>query len=748
MDTTLDQVPDLEIALHLELVVNGESTGRVVPVIARGTHYLVSANDLHSVGLRRDVFGSATIDVTQFLGMECEYDQAAQRLILRVPAEWLPGQSVGRSGGVDRVAPQSSFGALVNYDVYVANSNRGGSFASMFNEVRVFGPFGIARTSGASRVGSSGNSPKTGFIRYDTNWTYVDENRLRTYEAGDLVTRTLGWSNPVRLGGVQISRDFSVRPDVVTYPVPIFSGTTAVPTAVELFINGYKTTTDTLHPGPFTLNETPYINGAGNAVVVTTDALGRQVSTSIPFYVANTLLRPGLSDYAFSVGTARRDYGVKDFSYSATVATGSWRYGLTDRLTIEGVAEAAASHKLVGAGGVFRLGNLGVVDASAAVSRQRSRTGRQVAVGYQFNSNIFSLTARRVWRTRDFGDLSTYAYRGGELARRQTQINGSVALGNIGTLGVGYIESLQQNDRFRLLSGSYNKSLWGQSSVYLTASYDLDGKNPSALVQLIIPLGRGTTGVVGVERTAGGSIGEQVNFSRAVPSDGGLGWSIGGANRTSEGPSYLADVTLRTDRVQLRGGLYGSRGAQTRWGEAGGSLVMMDGGIYAANRVNDAFVVINTNGVADVPIRYENQNVGVTDRKGRLLVPWVTAYYAAKFEIDPLDLPSNVATPVVEQRASVKRGSGLTLRFPMGRRSSANITLVDGAGKPLDVGIPVTVNDGTEAWVGWDGVVYIDALKPLNRLTATLFDGSSCKAVFPFAIGANAIGELGRIQCR
>ena len=38
-----------------------------------------------------------------------------------------------------------------------------------------------------------------------------------------------------------------------------------------------------------TLTNVPFINGAGEAVVVTTDALGRQVSTSVPFYVTSTL---------------------------------------------------------------------------------------------------------------------------------------------------------------------------------------------------------------------------------------------------------------------------------------------------------------------------------------------------------------------------------------------------------------------------------------------------------------------------
>ena len=87
---------------------------------------------------------------------------------------------------------------------------------------------------------------------------------------------------------MQLSRDFAVRPDLVTYPLPQFAGEAAVPSSVDLFINGYKSESALLQPGPYTLTNVPFINGAGEAVVVTTDALGRQVSTTVPFYVTSS----------------------------------------------------------------------------------------------------------------------------------------------------------------------------------------------------------------------------------------------------------------------------------------------------------------------------------------------------------------------------------------------------------------------------------------------------------------------------
>ncbi|WP_353462585.1 fimbria/pilus outer membrane usher protein, partial [Pseudomonas aeruginosa] len=121
-------------------------------------------------------------------------------------------------------------------------------------------------------------------------------------------------TTPVRMGGFRFARNFGVRPDLVTYPLLRFDGQAAVPSTVDLFINGYKASSADLQPGPFAISNVPYINGAGEATVVTTDAQGRQVVTSLPFYVSNTLLARGLSDFDLSVGRLRDDYGLRNFS--------------------------------------------------------------------------------------------------------------------------------------------------------------------------------------------------------------------------------------------------------------------------------------------------------------------------------------------------------------------------------------------------------------------------------------------------
>lgn len=716
--------------LQLELVVNGAPTGNIVVVDVAGGTYHVDAQDLREAGLQINPAATGKIAIDSLPDVQAVYDESGQRLLLTVPGEWLPHQAVGRNQSTARIRPESSLGAVLNYDLYGVRSDGGHGYASLWNEARVFGQFGLARTTSTLRRPFSG-SDETHFTRFDTNWTYVDEERVRTYEAGDLVTRALSWTSPVRLGGVQVSRDFAVRPDIVTYPAPSFSGTAGVPTAVELFINGHKTADEMLQPGPFTLNDVPYASGGGEAVIVTTDAQGRQISTTVPFYVANTLLRPGLSDFAFSAGKLRRHYGRRNFDYGAAVASGAWRQGVTDWVTLEAQAQAAPSLSVAGIGSLIRVGDLGVIDVSATGSRHAGETGTQLTAGYQYNNRHINMMARHVRRDRHFVDLGGYGASQFRLPRRETQASGSVVLGDgFGTLGVNYIDTRWRDERFRFVGLSLSKPISQRGNLLVFANRDLEKRTMTAMLQLIVSLGRSGAASAAIERNASGEFRKRLNYSRSVPTDGGLGWNAAFAQGGQHGTQYQGDVTWRTPVVQLQGGTFGGAATDSVWGSVSGSLVVMGGGMFATNRINDAFVVVSTDGISGVPVRQENQRVGVTDGKGRLLLPWVNAYYGSKYEIDALDLPADMSTPVVEQRAAVKLGSGRLVHFPITKTQPATLILRDTKGEPLPPGLPAVTNTGTAADVGWDGIVYLENVGDADRITVDLGGGKRCTAEF------------------
>lgn len=111
-------------------------------------------------------------------------------------------------------------------------------------------------------------------------------------------------------------------------------------------------------------------------------------------------------------------------------------------------------------------------------------------------------------------------------------------------------------------------------------------------------------------------------------------------------------------------------------------------------------------------------------------MPSVTPYYSGKYSVDPIDLPSNFTITQVEQRIAAKRGSGVVIKFPVHQSISANVYLTQADGKPVPVGSVVHRADQESSYVGMDGIVYLENLKPNNTVTVQRSDQSIVKQIF------------------
>jgi outer membrane usher protein len=754
--------------LYLELIVNQRASGDIVPVEYRDGRYYVRPDDLRRLHVSVPQQSGALVALDALAQVQFDYDGIGQRMNITVPPQWLPQQYIGGGGGGGGgsapaqppfVPARSDVGALLNYDVYATMPALGPASVAVWNEWRLFGRLGrIASTGVIQRNGDgSGNV----YRRYDSNWIYSDQARALTWSAGDLVTPALAWSNPVRIAGVQIARNFSVRPDLLTYPMPQIAGQAAVPSTVDLFINGYKAGSSHVQPGPFAMTNVPFINGAGSATLVTTDALGRQVSTTLPFYVSSQLLKPGWHDYAASVGALRRDYGLSNFSYGRAVATAYWRYGASDAMTVETRLEAADGLGLFGIGALHTLGRFGIANLALTNSRNgrqdarqpaaQAQAGHQLSLGYRYDAGQFHLGWQHAQRSAAYADLSSGDIAGYQLSRRSDQLAFGVGLGKLGNLGAGYFDiRAADGSRNRLFSLSHSTPLGAHATLF--ASVSIGAGSHGAQLQLLMPIG--ASGTLSTSHASSGSgdqrsSSRQLAYSQTMPIAGGIGGNVA-VGSGGQGPAYRQmSLNWRNDVIGLGAGLYGTPGKDNHWAEAAGSVIVMDGSAFAANRVNDAFTLVSTGGMADVGVRYENQEIGRTDRNGHLLVPWASAYYAAKYEIDTLRLPPAIRVDQAEQRIAVAAGGGALLRFKLTQISAASIGLVDPDGKPIKLGsVALHRESGVRAPVGWDGLVYFDQLSADNHLALQLADGKQCTAHFALPPGQARIAHIKAVPCQ
>jgi outer membrane usher protein len=318
------------------------------------------------------------------------------------------------------------------------------------------------------------------------------------------------WARPVRMGGVQVSRSFSLRPDIVTAPLPELSGTAAVPTAIDVYVNNLKVHSGEVAPGPFSIQNIPAISQGGVARLVMRDASGREVVREQRFYVSPRLLRAGLAEFSLSAGVPRNGYGSKSFDYAwkkpGIVASG--RYGLSNSLTLEGHAEAAPHLALVGGGVNYSLFGQALVSVSGAVSHSRNGTGFLSNVALETRIGGFAINATSMRTYGPYTDLAALA------AVRSGPTPGGAGITSlpdvpraVESLNVGYTFSTGTSLAASLvhakprkgkatdsLNLSLSQTLWNKASLYVTGLVDLDNpKKPSVFAGFSMPLGGGVS---------------------------------------------------------------------------------------------------------------------------------------------------------------------------------------------------------------------------------------------------------------
>ncbi|MBW8726072.1 MAG: fimbrial biogenesis outer membrane usher protein [Inquilinus limosus] len=736
-------------ALYLDVTVNGQNQQLIGGFVERDGTLYATAEELQAVGVRPPEGADATADgllpLAAIPGLQYDYDEPAQALRIDLPEEGRQPVEIGardtRIGQAD-----STYGLLLNYDL-IGTRGEDSSYGSGLVEGRVFGPLGVLDTSFLGNIGTGGGQDN-GVIRLDTTWTWSDPGALRRYRVGDFISGGLAWTRPVRMIGGQVDRDFTMRPDLITFPVPAFGGDAAVPSTVDVYVNNVKQFTTEVKPGPFEITSLPVLTGGGDARVVVRDALGRETVQTLPFYASRSLLREGFVDYSFEAGSIRRRYGEASADYSGFAGIGSLRYGLDDATTLEAHVETSRDLVLAGAGVVYGVGTLGTVNAAVAGSRSDGDSGLQYAVGVEHLEPRWSVSLQRTGTVGVYQDLAAIDDR--SRLRGSTRVSASLNLDRWGSLGVAYID-LDRTDfgRTQIASGNYSVTLFDDIQLVATSFLDLDdSSNAGVMLSLTVPLGRETS--VGLDATAQNGqrwltqrasyvqdtgVSERGLVVNAQASEGDLRRYYGQVDyRTA-----LADFTVAADQIDDRTSVRG---------EVRGSLTYAGGGVFAGQRIDDSFAVVDT-GVPGVGVTLENRPVGRTDGGGQLLVRGLRAYEANKMAIDVTDLPADAAFEDTRRLVTPADRSGIVVRFPVRVGDAATILIHRSDGSAVPPGSMLALDGGgaEPLPVGYDGLGYATGLQPENAGTVTLPDGSQCRIAFAFAPAPGEIPQIGPVTC-
>ena len=730
--------------VYLEVQLNGQRTSVIAQFRELNGRLAATSKDLGNIGLAVDRLGiadAAEVQLDAIPGLHYSYDPARQTVSLQVPDNIRKPYTFDTRAQVKTPAATSSRGLLINYDAY-AQSNTYSQLA-IWSEERYFDPTGVFSNTGIMYLYRNDRR----YTRYDTSWSMSDPVALNTTQFGDTISSSLAWSRSVRIGGFQWRSNFALRPDLVTFPVPAFAGSAVVPSSVDLYINSVRQYSGNVPSGPFIVNNVPGITGGGQATVITRDALGRSVATSLPLYVDTRLLAPGLSSYSFEAGFLRRSYGLDSFDYDPRPAlSGSARYGVNDLLTVEAHTEATSGVYNAGGGALVRLGMAGVLNGSLSASAGRL-AGTQASLGYELVEPHFSVDAQTIRAFGNYGDLA--ARDGTPVPGATDRVTLALPLFASQTFSVSYIGfKYPQTQPSQIGSATYTVNFGNLASANLSAYKDFKQHDSRGVfLSVSFGLGNNTSVNANVGRQSGQS-NYNVNATRPPDYDGGWGWGVQTGDAGSS-PYRQAQVQYlgKGGEVTLVGQDINRQGTASL--DVTGTVVLMDGSVQPSRRIYDGFALVSTDGVAGIPVLHENRVIGVTDRGGHFLVPDLNAYQDNQVGIDGMKLPADARIDTTSLQLVPQAQSGVLARFGVTRYSAASVILQGPDGKLLPAGASVHHEEsGKDTIVGYDGLTFVEGLQPDNHLVIDS-DSLHCKVEFAFERpGDGSLPTIGPLTCR
>lgn len=218
-----------------------------------------------------------------------------------------------------------------------------------------------------SAFGQTGDA--SSLRRGDVRLVYDQPQRALRYTAGDLHYPVVGYQTVVNMGGIGISKDFSLQPHVRTYRTGQFVFYLERPAEVKVWVNESLVSTLQLPAGTHDIRGLTPAVGQNDTRLVIEDNAGRREVLQFSFIHNPILLDKGRSLFSYNAGFRRElKDGVYQYDVKRPVLSASYLEGLTDETTLSAYTQADASRALFGIK-TLRIFSVGTLQLDTATSR-------------------------------------------------------------------------------------------------------------------------------------------------------------------------------------------------------------------------------------------------------------------------------------------------------------------------------------------------------------------------------------------
>ena len=739
----------------VEIKVNDEASGPTL-VVRRDAegNLLIREADLAKLRLRVPSAEPITIDGTRYYrfdagsGAQVTFDDATQSVELMLPpSAFVTTRNQASAADAPPVTP-AGLGGFLNYDLYgeriVDQTSLGGYF-----EAGAFGEYGVLTSSLIAQDVSGSQPAPSGvvdgsMVRLDTTYRIDFPERMQTLRIGDSISTAGAWGRAARFGGIQFGTNFSTQPTLVTMPLLSTQGEALVQSTVDVFVNGQRVASDSVPPGPFTIDNLPPVSGAGQLQVVVTDAFGRQQVLSQPYYSGRSLLAAGLNEYSVEVGAIREDYSSRSNEYGDVIAAATFRRGFTDRFTAEVHAEGQqGGASALGSDASLQVGTLGIVSLTAAIGGEDGY-GWLGGIGIERNGPHLSVFARTRYSSADFAQLGTQDE---EYHPRQRSFAGvGWNFGRPGNLQVTYgTQSNWSGPRTSALGLSYSVTMGDYGFLNLIGSRTTGSdESTSVFLGWTLPLGDRRTTSLSMQYAPDHddrSFQAVATLQQSLPTGSGSGYYVS----LSSGQEAQLDYAYQGS-AGLVGVQYARRNGQDGFRVHGsGGLGFTSAGVMPARSLDESFAVVDLADYPGLTVYLENQPVGRTDAHGRVLLDSLRAYESNLVSIDPREFPLDASLSTTSMTVTPAWRSGPVVSFPVVRASAATLRLIQSDGRPVPAGATVTT-EREQAPVALGGLVYLTEAAGRQQATAA-WNGHRCSFDFERPANAGPQPNLGVVRC-
>jgi outer membrane usher protein len=363
----------------------------------------------------------------------------------------------------------------------------------------------------------------------------------------------------------------------------------------------------------------------------------------------------------------REEFGRESFAYGERVLAAAHRYGLTDSLTAGLSLQASRERLHVGTSGAALVHRIGIVSAAGAASRdERDRSGSAYSIGYNYQSR--RMNGRLLFRAFS-PDYATVL--GGSIAGDvRHEAAAGVGLGDErwGSLSIDHVRTARlAGPDSRTTNFTYSRILTARSSVFATVSRSVTAGEPAydVIVQLqLVPYRDGSVSTR-FQKTETARALSTVALKN-TPVGEGFGGRVVVENVASDAADTQAqelfgqyNATYAVSSIEHRRFEHD----HTTELSTAGAVAYVGAAVEFSRPVTDAFALVTLDELAGVRVYHNNQEIGQTNAKGRLLIPNLSSYYDNQIRIDDRDIPLDRSIDEVTQAIAPSLRSGSSLAF-------------------------------------------------------------------------------------